>query len=169
MPASIFPIIGYLFLRMGKRLRPFWQSPELRFYLTLAFLVWSLMPHYRLRVHTHGGSADSHDHATFSAEGIALADHALQALPDAEPLEFGGEPALPPSASTEGCSWTSGAGLSAHVHLQQDLNSVPVVFLHSVSPKVPLAAKVHDLRYRPPTSAVPAHRPARGPPASFPA
>lgn len=162
--------MGYLSNRMLRRLRPFWQNTDFRFYLTLAFLVWSLLPHYRLWVHAHADSENHHSHATLSAEGIEFADQALQALPLADPEEFGGQmssAAIALKAGAAGTLWTSGRGLSAHAHFEQDLNSVEILDRPPASTEPPPVDSAGDLLYRAPVPAVPADRPARGPPASF--
>jgi hypothetical protein len=154
---------------MGKRLRPFWQSPGLRFHLALAFLIWSLVPHFRLIIHSHGGAGDGHAHAALSAGEIELADQALQALPSAEPREFGGGPVDSPGpiAGAGGESWNAGPELPAHAHFHQDTNTVSALPVRLASAASPSSDSSHPPLYRAPVPAVPDDRPARGPPASF--
>lgn len=149
------------------RLRSFRQSPEPRFYLVLAFLLWSLIPHYQIIFHAHDGEPGGHAHATLTAGEIEFADQALQALPSASPGEFGGQPSTSAAPPVDGAAWSEGPGLLAHAHLLQDLNSVPVLLPVQASSVEPAAGASRILPYHAPAPAAPAHRPARGPPAPF--
>ena len=56
------------------------RLPKVRFHLALAYLIWSILPHYHLLVHSHPGGDGAHTHLSFSAAEVGLANRALEAL-----------------------------------------------------------------------------------------
>ncbi len=59
--------------RMGAR-----RISRTRFYLAFAYLLWSIVPHFHLLVHSHAGGA--HRHAALSGAQVRLANQVLEGL-----------------------------------------------------------------------------------------
>ena len=63
-----------------KVLKGFHKSSRVRGYLALAFLLWSIFPHFQLITHSHVSGEASHFHNTLSKTDIANANLILQTL-----------------------------------------------------------------------------------------
>lgn len=97
------------------------QDSQLRFYLAMAFLLWSVLPHFSVYRHAHTGSS-GHEHATLTPAQVQLANQVALALPaDAEP-DFGGESVPLSRSGAEEPSLNPDPEVRIHAHFQQDPN-----------------------------------------------
>lgn len=70
---------------MRIRLKSLRGNRRLRFHLGLAFLIWSLIPHYGFLVHSHAGGSHGHFHNTLSKSDLAEANAVLETLEGPQP------------------------------------------------------------------------------------
>lgn len=154
---------------MLKRAAKSFRKPEPGFFLAVAFLVWSLLPHYQLVVHTHPGDGDGHRHATLSKSQMELADRMALALAasgeDIRPGEFSGEALPGPSRPSGFPALAPSRGASAHAHFQEDANVSALASSLAPSPAWPGAETGPSALPPAPDIAPIGVHSARGPPA----
>lgn len=146
-----------------------------RFYLALTYLVWSLLPHFHILIHSHAG--DSHFHAAYSATEVETANRVLETLASEsgnseQSAGFGGihkpDTRYSAGSATGGISRPQ-SGSELHGHFLEDPNLAGLASpIQSISPSSVLAPS-NPRSYQDPS--VRAVRPAsaRGPPAFLPA
>lgn len=145
-----------------------------RFYLAMTYLVWSLIPHFHVLIHSHAG--DSHFHASYSATQVEMANRVLETLgpedAEATPADFGGNGirnSTAPAGSSSGDISRPDAGSEMHGHFWEEPN---LAGLASLSPAAPLRADLVPAAsplYQDPSLRVILRAAARGPPALPPA
>jgi len=142
-----------------------------RFYLALTYLVWSLLPHFHVLIHSHAG--DSHFHAAYSATEVETANRVMETLgtgysDTGSQAGFGGE-AKPASSSTVGSS--SGdisrpdPGSELHGHFLEDPNLAGLASQAQSIPSRSFLASPAASRYQEPSFCGIGRPSARGPPA----
>jgi hypothetical protein len=167
------PIGGY-FIAMRSGMEKFSGMARGRFYLAMTYLVWSLLPHFHILIHSHAG--DSHFHASYTATQVETANQVLENLGSedeaAAPADFGGKAKRLPidkHGSSSGEFSAHAAGSELHGHFWEDPNLAGLVsesqptllcgFPVSQALFPYLAPALHDIGYAD----------ARGPPDSLPA
>lgn len=159
-----------------------------RFYLAFAYLLWSIVPHFHLLVHSHAGGA--HTHAALSGAQVRLANQVLEGLGPAvlsqtAETDFSGEETddaekplidLPGESGLSGLAGGSGhpvteailAAASAgmrHAHFWEDANLAGAVPLPAFAGLCAAFFFHAAFRYAAPSLKARAQSPARGPPA----
>jgi hypothetical protein len=170
---------------MAMRIRKLGRNGKGRFHLALAYLIWSLLPHFHVLFHSHAGGA--HFHATFDPAQVSLANRVMDnlegsGLRGAAMAEVGGE-ALNASQRPAGVESLSipalglgDTGLKAgqadpnrHGHFWEDPNLAGMA--SSIAAALAVAALILAAAAAYPSPDLRALRrfPARGPPAFLPA
>lgn len=159
---------------MGRPFRiPSARHPRARFYLALVFLIWSVLPHFHVLIHSHAGGP--HVHASFSAEETDLANRVLEGLgpaglPDAD-SETGAaaDGAMRGRASAGETALASGGEAASHGHFWEDANLAGAAALPASALPAVLVIALILARYLPPGLRPSGAAPARGPPSPVPA
>lgn len=178
---------------MKNRLQSLRRNTGLRFNCALALLVWSLLPHYFLVLHSHKGGNASHSHAqlartdsqaahehaheaeSITAENVALANQILAILESSkdEPEALGAQEKAskphenaPITASEPDPNLAAGSSNSGlHGHIGQDPNLSGVVAIGLPAPTAPPEVTPEPSSYLSPELPSLLLRQARGPPA----
>lgn len=101
-------------------------NKRLRFHCALAFLVWSLIPHYYLVLHSHEDGERGHAHAGLTREDVESARHGHGHASHSTPVDGPGEsqPVEPLDAESALLALLkiSDAGEPLHGHIGEDPN-----------------------------------------------
>jgi hypothetical protein len=141
------------------------RDPRTAFYLAVGYLLWSIVPHYHLLIHSHAGGA--HSHAALTGAQVRLANSVLDGLGPAglsagaddiggveAPVPMSGEPTL-----------ASGPRGVLHVHFWEDSNLASLVSLPGFALLGADFLAAFFSRYRSPALSLSGLAFARGPPA----
>lgn len=143
------------------------RDPRFRFHLALAYLLWSILPHFHVLFHSHAGGAP-HFHASLTSAQTALANRVLDGLGAADvrgmsETEVGGEEkAAPIAASGEADLGAGREGL--HSHYWEDANLAGVLSFPTLAAMAVVLVLFSAVRYLPPGLRPSGAAPARGPP-----
>jgi hypothetical protein len=154
-----------------------------RFYLALAYLIWTILPHFHVLFHSHAGGA--HFHATFTPTQVRMANRVLDglgpsALATAQEADVGGEAAQAASAdplAEAATAWAPGAaalsagaaGSGLHGHYWEDANLAGILGLFFAALIATRYFSRSFSRAEAPDARPMGFRLARGPPLPFPA
>ena len=139
------------------------RDPRASFYAALAYLLWSIVPHFHLLIHSHAGGG--HSHAALTGAQVRLANGVLDGLGPAG-MSFAGDIGgceAPVHAATEP-ALADGSGGVLHAHFWEDANlaglaSLPAFLFAAAAFLVSFLS-----RYRAPALSRPGTALARGPP-----
>jgi hypothetical protein len=151
-----------------------------RLHLALAYLIWTLLPHFHVLYHSHAGGA--HFHASFDAAQVSLANRLMDnlegsGLRDAAMAEVGGgernasqrpkvvEPLAILALAAGEAGLKAGGGANLHGHFWEDPNLAGMA--SSIAAALAIAALILAALAAYPAPDLRALRrfPARGPPA----
>jgi hypothetical protein len=156
-------------LRAGMKRLAAGRDRKATFYLAFLYFLWSIVPHFHLLIHSHGGGA--HAHAELSGAQVRLANRVLEGLGpaglqgsadgDQGGLETGarsvargpGEPAL-----------AAGPGHDWHAHYWEDANLAGQASLPAWASLAAALLAFLAARYRAPALGPTGPASARGPP-----
>lgn len=156
------------------------KDPKAAFYFALAYLLWSIVPHFHVLIHSHAGGA--HSHAELDGAQVRLANRVLEGLGPAgfaasADGELSGQespsrsaagvsaeearPSLPPGET----ALAAGGDAGLHAHFWEDTNLAGTAPFPAFALACAVALLFLAARYLPPALSPAGAAPARGPPA----
>jgi hypothetical protein len=144
------------------------RDPRFRFRLALAYLLWSILPHFHVLFHSHAGGAP-HFHASLTSAQTALANRVLDGLGPAglqgmAPTEVGGEEKAAPVPAPGDVALAAGRDASLHGHYWEDANLAGALSFPTLAAMTAVLVLFFAVRYLPPGLRPSGAAPARGPP-----
>lgn len=98
------------------------KDPHAAFYVALAYLLWAIVPHFHLLIHSHAGGA--HSHAALTGAQVRLANRVLDGLGPAGLSATGeiGGMEIPTVRAAGEPTFAVGSDRALHAHFWEDSN-----------------------------------------------